>query len=77
MRGRFWLASCHRRWNIRPSSRKDSSELSIAKVKTVKVVSKAACDPVIIPKAGHVLYNVENLPTRRKARPEILMRLSD
>ncbi len=26
-RGRFWLASCHRRWDIRPSSRKDSSEL--------------------------------------------------
>jgi hypothetical protein len=44
---------------------------------SVKVVSKAACDPVIIPKAGHVMYNVENLPTRRKARPEILMRLSD
>jgi hypothetical protein len=27
MRGRFWLASCLRRWDIRPSSRKDSSEL--------------------------------------------------
>ncbi len=27
MRGRFWLASCHRRWDVRPSSRKDSSEL--------------------------------------------------
>jgi hypothetical protein len=23
---------------------------------SVKVVSKAACDPVIIPKAGHVMY---------------------
>jgi hypothetical protein len=31
----LWLARCHRRWDIRPSSRKNSSELKEKQQRTV------------------------------------------
>ncbi len=67
-RGRFWLASCHRRWDIRPSSRKDSSELEKDSSKLGKDSSELVSEDA--------LFKKEKESARRTARCHVSLEKS-